>query len=81
MKYRVLIEIDEDGVFIASVPALPGCVSDGRTRVEAVGNIKEAMTAYIESLVKSGDPVPSPLTDDEIIEINIAEIDPASGAA
>ncbi|MGH8609993.1 MAG: type II toxin-antitoxin system HicB family antitoxin, partial [Gammaproteobacteria bacterium] len=34
MKYRVLIEQDEDGVFVADVPALPGCISQGKTRTE-----------------------------------------------
>ena len=35
MKYRVLIEQDEDGVFVAEVPSLPGCISQGQTRAEA----------------------------------------------
>ena len=50
MKYRVLIEQDEDGVFVAEVPALPGCLSQGRTRTEATDNIKEAIALYLESL-------------------------------
>ena len=45
MKYRVLIEPDEDGVYVAEVPALPGCISQGRTRAEAIANIKEAIAA------------------------------------
>jgi predicted RNase H-like HicB family nuclease len=43
MKYRVKIERDEDGVFIAEVPALPGCISQGATRAEALTNVKEAI--------------------------------------
>ena len=50
MKYRVLIEQDEDGVFVADVPALPGCISQGKTRTEALHNIQEAIGAYLESL-------------------------------
>lgn len=50
MKYRVLIEQDEDGVFVAEVPSLPGCISQGHTRSEATENIKEAITLYLESL-------------------------------
>jgi predicted RNase H-like HicB family nuclease len=69
MKFRVLIEPDEDGVFVAQVPTLPGCVSQGRTRDEAVRNIREAIRAYLESLEAHGDPVPPPITE-EIIEIN-----------
>src|SRR5439155_9697547 len=46
MKYRVVIEPDEDGVFVAECPALPGCISQGKTRAEALANIKDAMTGY-----------------------------------
>ena len=58
MKYRVLIEQDEDGVFVAEVPSLPGCVSQGKTRQEAVENVKEAIQAYLESLAARGEPIP-----------------------
>ena len=58
MRYRVLIEQDEDGVYVAEVPALPGCISQGRTRAEAVNNVKEAIAAYLESLKAHGEPVP-----------------------
>ena len=58
MKYRVLIEQDEDGMFVAEVSALPGCISQGHTREEAVGNIKEAIEVYLESLEKHNEPVP-----------------------
>jgi predicted RNase H-like HicB family nuclease len=59
MKYRVYLEPDEDGVFVATCPALPGCVSQGRTRVEATSNIREAIEGYLKSLRKHGDPLPS----------------------
>jgi predicted RNase H-like HicB family nuclease len=68
MKYRVTIEQDEDGVFVAEVPALPGCISQGNTRAEAVENIKEAIELYIESLEAHGDPVP-PSISEEIVEV------------
>ena len=50
MRYRVLIEQDEDGAFVAEVPVLPGCISEGNTREEAVKNIREAISLYLESL-------------------------------
>ena len=50
MKYRVLVEQDEDGVFVAEAPSLPGCVSQGATRAHALQNIQEAIHAYLESL-------------------------------
>ena len=70
MRYRVLIEQDEDGVHVAEVPALPGCISQGRTRSEAVTNIKEAIAAYLESLHAHGEPVP-PSISEEIVEVSV----------
>lgn len=40
MKYRIVIEQDEDGIFVAECPSLPGCVSQGKTRAEALKNIQ-----------------------------------------
>jgi predicted RNase H-like HicB family nuclease len=54
MKYRVLFEQDEDGIFLARCPTLPGCISEGRTRSEAQSNIREAITGYLKSLRKHG---------------------------
>ena len=68
MKYRVLIEQDEDGVFVAEVPSLPGCISQGDTREQAVENIKEAIALYLESLAAHGEPVPPPITE-ELVEV------------
>ena len=68
MKYRVLIEQDEDGVFVAQVPALPGCVTQGATRPEALANAREAIAAYLESLEKHDEPIPPPIVE-EIIEV------------
>lgn len=45
-------------MFVAGCPALPGCVSQGSMREEAVGNIKGAMTGYLESLRKHHEPIP-----------------------
>ena len=70
MKYRVLIEQDEDGMYVAEVPILPGCISQGRTREEAVENIKEAIAAYLESLEAHGEPIPPPITE-EVVEVNV----------
>lgn len=58
MKYRVHLEQDEDGVFVATCPSLPGCVSQGTTRSEAIANIREAIDAYLESLRKHDEAVP-----------------------
>lgn len=68
MKYRVHIERDEDGMFVAEVPALPGCISQGETRAEALTNIKEAIEGYLESLRAHDEPIPPPV-DEEVIEV------------
>ena len=68
MKYRVIITQDEDGVFVAEVPSLPGCISQGMTRSEALRNVQEAIQGYIESLQKHNEPVPPPITE-EIIDV------------
>lgn len=70
MKYRILIEKDEDGIFVAECPSLPGCISQGITRAEAINNIQDAIKGYIESLKKHGEPVP-PTIDEEIIEVAV----------
>ena len=68
MKYRVLIEQDENGVYVVEVPSLPGCISQGQTRSEAIENIKEAIAGYLESLEVHNEPVPPPITE-EIVEV------------
>ena len=68
MKYRATITQDEDGVFVAEVPALPGCISQGKTRAQAVKNIQEAIQAYLTSLQDHNEPVPPPISE-EIVEV------------
>jgi predicted RNase H-like HicB family nuclease len=68
VKYRVFIEQDEDGRFVAEVPALPGCISQGNTRKEALQNIQEAITVYLESLKAHNEPIPPPI-DEEVVEV------------
>jgi len=68
MRYRVLIEQDEDGAYVAEVPSLPGCISQGRTRAEAVNNIREAIAGYLESLEAHGDPIPPSIVE-EVVEV------------
>ena len=48
MKLQVVLEPSEDGGFTATVPALPGCISEGQTREEALRNIEEAVLLYLE---------------------------------
>jgi len=59
MRYTLVLEREADGGYVASVPALPGCVSQGDTRDEVMRNIREAADLYIEDCIASGDPVPT----------------------
>ena len=70
MKYRVVIETDEDGVFIATCPALPGCVSQGATRDQALANITDAVEGYLASLKKHGEAIPPPITE-AVVEVSV----------
>lgn len=68
MKYRVTITQDEDGIFVAEVPSLPGCVTQGKTRAQALLAVREATAAYIESLNRHNEPVPPPISED-VVEV------------
>ena len=59
MRYTVVLEREADGGYVATVPALPGCVSQGDTCDEATRNIREAADLYIEDCIAAGDPVPT----------------------
>ncbi|MFI5458360.1 MAG: type II toxin-antitoxin system HicB family antitoxin [Isosphaerales bacterium] len=54
---------------MAEVPALPGCLSQGQTRTEAIENIKEAIAAYLESLKNHSEPIPPPISE-EVVEVS-----------
>ena len=58
MRFTAVFEQEPDGGYVVTVPALPGCVSQGDTRDQAVANIREAIQAYVEALRKVGDPIP-----------------------
>jgi predicted RNase H-like HicB family nuclease len=69
MFYRVHLEQDEDGMFVAACPSLPGCISQGSTRSEAQANIREAIELYLKSLRKHREPIP-PGIEEELIEVS-----------
>lgn len=68
MGYKVILEREPDGGYVATVPVLPGCVSQGDTRDEALKNIREAIELYVEDCLAAGDPVPEE-ADREIVEV------------
>ena len=56
--YRILLTPEDEGGFSVSVPALPGCFTQGETIEEAIEMAKEAISVYIESLEDDGEPIP-----------------------
>ena len=71
MRYTMLLEREEDGGYVVSVPALPGCNSQGEARAQALANIRETMELYIEDCREAGDPVPTE-ANKEFIEVEAA---------
>jgi predicted RNase H-like HicB family nuclease len=71
MRYTVILEQEADGGYVVSVPTLPGCVSQGDTRTEALANIREAIELYVEDCRAAGDPVPTE-AGKEFIDIEAA---------
>jgi len=67
--YSIVIEQDEDGVYCASIPALPGCYSNGETHEQTLANIKEAAALHLDVLREHGDPIPPPR------EVTVEDID------
>ena len=70
MIFHVTLEKAEDDWIVAECPALPGCVSQGATREEAVRNISEAVAGYLESLRERNEPIP-PSINEEVIDIAV----------
>lgn len=65
-EFTIVIERDEDGIFIASCPALSGCHSQGDTLEEAVENVKDAMKLHIEARRDLGEPIPSEIATERV---------------
>jgi len=65
-KFRVVIEQDEDGIYVVSVPALRGCYSQGDTVDEALENVKDAIRLHIEARKAAGEPIPIEVLVDEV---------------
>ena len=66
---QVILYSGEDGYFVAECPSLPGCVSQGKTKEEAVANIKEAIDGYIAALKEDNLPIPGENFDAMVVAV------------
>lgn len=66
MKFPTVIDRDEDGMWVVECPAIPGCVSQGRTREEAMSNIKDAIALCLEVRSERGMPLTFETSDVEV---------------
>jgi predicted RNase H-like HicB family nuclease len=66
---QVVIAPGEDGWFVAEVPSLPGCISQGRTRAEAIANIREAIALMTELFEERGEPIPEDALDRQLVVV------------
>lgn len=71
LNLLVVLERDEDGWVAASCPTLPGCHSQGRTRDEALANIREAIRGYLASMREHGEPLPAS-SEFQVLEVPVA---------
>ena len=69
MKLRAIIDQNEDRNYVAQCPSLPGCVSEGKTREEALANVRDAIQGYLASLKKHNEPIP-PSIEEETVEVS-----------
>ena len=68
-RRQVLVYPGEDGLWVVECPSLPGCISQGTTKQEALANIKEAIEGYIAALEVDDLPVPEDRFDAEIVAL------------
>jgi predicted RNase H-like HicB family nuclease len=66
---QVIVYPGEDGYYVVECPSLPGCLSQGHTKAEALENIKEAIQAYTEALDDQGLPIPEEKFDSLLVAV------------
>lgn len=71
LNYTVYLQKAEGGGYIISAPALPGCVTQGENRQEALVMIKDTIEAYIASLKKHGEPIPKDAAEVEKVSVSV----------
>ncbi|MBE3557354.1 MAG: type II toxin-antitoxin system HicB family antitoxin [Firmicutes bacterium] len=70
-RFMIYLEPAEEGGYIVRVPALPGCVTQGETREEALKMAQDAIAGYLASLVKHGEPIPQGTGEIDTVEVEV----------
>ena len=71
-EYTIILDPDPQGRgFTVTVPALPGCITEGRTRQEAIDNAREAILLYLESLLAESEPIPKDTPSAEVLKVAV----------
>jgi predicted RNase H-like HicB family nuclease len=68
MKFLITLDRDEDGMWIAECPSIPGCVSQGKTKVQAVANVKKAIKVCLEVRAENGLPL---MVETQFVEVTV----------
>lgn len=71
MRRYTVVLIPEEGEYVVMVPALPGCVTQGSTRDEALAMARDAITGYLDSLAQHGEPIPEEVTSPQIETVKV----------
>lgn len=72
-EYTIVLDPDEEeGGYTVTVPALPGCVTQGETREEAIAMAEDAIRGYLEALSKDGQPIPEERERPQLVTVRIA---------
>jgi antitoxin HicB len=72
-EYTIILDPDEEeGGYTVTVPALPGCVTQGETLEEAIAMARDAIQGYIEALAKDGLPIPEEHEHPQLLKISVA---------
>lgn len=70
--YSIVVDPDPDGGYTVTVPALPGCVTQGETTEECIAHAQEAIELYLEELVASGEPIPEETEHPQLLQVTVA---------
>lgn len=72
--YTVVLELEEDGGYSVSVPALPGCYTQGDDLQDALANAREAIQCHVEALAMDGDPIPDDVRDFDLVGLQATDV-------